>query len=81
MRVEDAEYSKVSNMPSEGRVVFGSSRIMLRVLELVCLAAGVDSKVLLQGETGTGKGLIAREIHQRSGRNSGSFVLRSWSVS
>ena len=42
MRVEDAEYSKVSNMPSEGRVVFGSSRIMLRVLELVCLAAGVD---------------------------------------
>jgi two-component system NtrC family response regulator len=74
MRVEDEEYSKVPNMSPGGRVVFGSSRIMLRVLELVCLAAGVDSKVLLQGETGTGKGLIAREIHQRSGRKLRRFV-------
>lgn len=74
MRVEHEEYSTVSNMSPGGRVVFGSSRIMLKVLELVCLAAGVDSKVLLQGETGTGKGLIAREIHQRSGRKLGRFV-------
>jgi len=74
MRIEDHEYSEVSNVSSGGRLVFGSSRIMLRVLELVCLAADADSKVLLQGETGTGKGLIAREIHQRSGRNVGRFV-------
>lgn len=55
-------------------VVFGSSAPMQRLRELVHQAARVNSKVLLQGETGTGKGLVAREIHRCSRRRCEAFV-------
>lgn len=43
--------------------------------QLIDLAArNADAPVLLQGETGTGKGFVAREIHDRSARNSLPFV-------
>jgi DNA-binding NtrC family response regulator len=43
--------------------------------QLIDLAArNADAPVLLQGETGTGKGFVAREIHDRSSRNSLPFV-------
>lgn len=42
--------------------------------ELVALAAHADAPVLLQGETGTGKGYIARLIHNRSVRNQSPFL-------
>jgi transcriptional regulator with GAF, ATPase, and Fis domain len=55
-------------------VVVGSSTPMRRLREQVHQAARVNSKVLLQGETGTGKGLVAREIHRRSRRRCEAFV-------
>ena len=58
----------------ERRPVFGSSPKTLRLLSFIQHAARVDSKVLLLGETGTGKGLVAREIHRRSARGSRDFV-------
>ena len=43
--------------------------------QLIDLAArNIDAPVLLQGETGTGKGFIARQIHDRSSRNDQPFV-------
>jgi DNA-binding NtrC family response regulator len=43
--------------------------------QLIDLAArNLDAPVLLQGETGTGKGFVARQIHDRSERNSAPFV-------
>ena len=56
-----------------GQIV-GSSPALKRVLQLVETVAPNDSTVLLLGETGTGKELIARAIHDRSRRKDRTFV-------
>ena len=54
--------------------LIGSSLGLRRVLNSVQLVARTDSAVLIQGETGTGKELIARAIHEQSLRRPGPFV-------
>ena len=54
--------------------IIGSSPALKHVLELVDTVAGSDSTVLLLGETGTGKELIARAIHDHSRRKVRTFV-------
>ena len=54
--------------------IVGKSPALRQVLQLVEMVAPSDSTVLLLGETGTGKELIARAIHDRSHRKSGTFV-------
>lgn len=54
--------------------IIGRSSALLRVLQMVEQVALGDSTVLLLGETGTGKELIARAIHNRSGRRDRGFV-------
>lgn len=53
---------------------FGTSPAMASVQELARLAADNDSPVLLTGETGVGKGVLARWIHENSRRTGGAFV-------
>ncbi|MBV8834067.1 MAG: sigma 54-interacting transcriptional regulator, partial [Acidobacteriaceae bacterium] len=54
--------------------IVGSSAALKHVLQLVETVAPNDSTVLLLGETGTGKELIARAIHDRSRRKERTFV-------
>jgi formate hydrogenlyase transcriptional activator len=54
--------------------IVGSSAALRQVLAQVTRVAPVDSTVLILGETGTGKELIARAIHKRSKRSARAFV-------
>lgn len=55
--------------------MIGTSPAMLRVGELIRRAAPTDANVLILGENGTGKELVAREIHRQS-RRAGEVFLR-----
>ena len=54
--------------------IVGRSARLDQCLALMAKSAGVDANVLLTGETGTGKELFARAIHQNSSRAAGPFV-------
>lgn len=55
-------------------IYFGESPEMKKVKELASLASGKDSAVLITGETGTGKGMLSKWIHENSKRNFYPFV-------
>jgi len=54
--------------------MIGRSASMRRAFEMADRVASTDSTVLIQGESGTGKDLLAQEIHARSQRNGKPFV-------
>jgi formate hydrogenlyase transcriptional activator len=54
--------------------IVGNSAALQRVLDMVRVVAPTDATVLINGETGTGKELIAEAIHKCSDRSNGPFV-------
>jgi len=64
---------KTNPLPPE-EIIFGGSAAMQPIRMLVGKLLGTDLPVLIQGENGTGKGLLAQYIHSRSIFSSGAFV-------
>ena len=60
--------------PNEGGEIVFRSQTMQNVMDMVAKVAQSDASVLITGESGTGKGVIAREIHHRSQRSGAPFV-------
>ncbi len=70
--------SRANVVPSENRSfggVIGESIAMRFVFSVLERAAGSDATVLLQGETGTGKEVLARAIHKEGSRSGKPFVV------
>jgi DNA-binding NtrC family response regulator len=64
---------QVDRAASFGGIV-GRSAPMQAVFDMIQRVAETDVDVLIQGETGTGKELVARSVHERSGRSAHRFV-------
>jgi formate hydrogenlyase transcriptional activator len=63
---------QVSSRPRDEMI--GSSLSLQRVRDAVRMVASTDAAVLLYGETGTGKELIARAVHEESSRKHGPYI-------
>src|ERR1700693_61037 len=77
--IEDTKSLKIALDNSELRgsgipPIVGNSGALRRVLGMVRVVAPTDATVLINGETGTGKELIAEDIHKCSNRSNGPFV-------
>ncbi len=57
-----------------GRFLHGSGVAMARLRQQIAIAAGCDDDVLVRGETGTGKELVAQAVHAASARREGPMV-------
>jgi DNA-binding NtrC family response regulator len=64
----------LSEFEQFGRAI-GKSVGMRRLFAVLQRIAGADSTVLIEGETGTGKGIVAEAIHGASARSTGPFVV------
>lgn len=70
--------NKVIPIKTQSRVIFkdiiGHGTAMRKIFKIVEKVASSDTTIMLNGETGTGKGLIARAIHKASGRRDQPFI-------
>jgi len=71
-RVETEKETTIDDMPDTEMI--GSSSGMIEIYKTVSLVAPTDATVLIEGETGTGKELVARMIHRNSHRAAMPFV-------
>jgi formate hydrogenlyase transcriptional activator len=74
LRCENAALREEVGKTSMFEEVIGTSSVLQMVLARAAKVAPTDSTVLIMGETGTGKELIARAIHKRSKRSERSFI-------
>jgi len=75
LRVENEDLAReVAAGKGLGGAMIGTHRSMAEVFRMIAKVAPTDISVLVTGETGTGKELVARESHARSNRRDGPFV-------
>ena len=70
---------RVNERSSHGKII-GQSDEMQKVYKLIDLVSASDATVLITGENGTGKELVAQAIHRQSHRKKGAFVIANCSA-
>ncbi|MBE9582732.1 MAG: sigma-54-dependent Fis family transcriptional regulator [Proteobacteria bacterium] len=74
LTIEDIDTKKQIDKERKHTEILSQSPAMAKVKEMIAMVAPTDSTVLLQGESGTGKGLVARKLHELSRRRGSPFV-------
>lgn len=72
--LRDREKIITSSIDSKFREIIGNSEPMKKVFDAIKKVAGTDAEVLITGENGTGKELVARAIHRASHRSDEVFI-------
>jgi DNA-binding NtrC family response regulator len=67
--LKQREHGLKTELNQEQRLIVGSSPCILQMMQIIAKVAKTDANVLITGENGTGKELVAREIHRKSDRN------------
>jgi DNA-binding NtrC family response regulator len=75
MSVASSSFSELSFPPSVAGPLLGTSEAMQEVFRLIERVGPTEASVLLTGESGSGKELVAKSIHDRSLRRGGPFVV------
>lgn len=74
LRLENRQLRRQLDAPRRFPAIVGQSKKMLELFELVGAVASSDANILVLGENGTGKEMIANAMHTQSGRAEGPFV-------
>jgi DNA-binding NtrC family response regulator len=67
--LKQREQTIKTELNQEQRRIVGSSPVILQMMQMIAKVARTDANVLITGENGTGKELVAREIHHKSERH------------
>lgn len=73
-RLQKTSEKLSQDMDKDFRIFIGDSYPVKKIKEMINRVAETDADVLILGENGTGKELVAREIHRRSARNKEVFI-------
>lgn len=73
-KILDYYQKELSSLQKQEQELVFKSKAMEKVYELVCRVADVDATIFLHGETGVGKEVLARTIHQLSNRKNQPFI-------
>ncbi len=72
--VEETKELKTTIKRVKGSSIIGETDSILKIKEMIEKVAPSEARVLITGENGTGKELVARQLHEQSGRAKGPFV-------
>ena len=68
------ENNKLKQKVAKKYNIVGLSKPIINVKEMITKVAGTDARILITGENGTGKELVAHQLHEQSDRSSKSFI-------
>ena len=73
-KLESRQKQLSEDLDRDYKMILGSSEVMKGLMDTIKKVAGTEANILILGENGTGKELIAREIHRLSNRRENIFV-------